>query len=367
MLTPGPKYDLEDAFKLRCEKLSEHYRGVVITSSDRYSTATFGEFKIICLRDPLTKSFISTIGFLFTSIFLLTKAIIVGDRFKLYVTYDPLKTGIIGALVAPLFRTRLLVEVNGDYMQDIIYSSIPGFYRRHFRKWLMITIEKFVLDRANGIKCLYSGQVDAFKPFSNNAQVVNFPNYVNCDGFKNLAETNEVLFAGFPFLIKGVDILIEAFKSVADKHEDWQLRILGYYPDTTELYSHMDGHPQISHQPPVDHAQMSEHIGRCGIFVLPSRTEAMGRVLIEAMAAGKPRIGSNAGGIPITIEHGVDGLLFKKGDVDALAQQLETLMSDPALREKLGRNARARYESEFTADLYFKSLHEFYSEVLLDK
>ena len=365
MLTPGPKYDLEDAFKLRCEKLSEYYRGVVITSSDRYSTATFGEFKIICLRDPLTKSFISTFGYLFLSIYLLAKGLIVGDKFKLYVTYDPLKTGIVGALVAPIFRARLIVEVNGDYMQDVIYLSIPGFYRRHFRKWLMVTIEKFVLNRAYGIKCLYKGQVDAFKPLLNNAKVVNFPNYVNGDGFKNLGERKEILFAGFPFLIKGVDILIEAFKLIADKHKDWNLRILGYYPDTTELYSHIDGHPQISHQPPVDHDEMCEHIGHCGIFVLSSRTEAMGRVLVEAMAAGKPRIGANVGGIPITIEHDVDGLLFEKENPQALAEAMDRLMSDSELRVKLGENARVRYEKRFSEEVYFKSLHDFYSQMLL--
>ena len=364
MLTTGPKYDLEDAFKLRCEKLSENYRGVVITSSDRYRSTSFGEFKIICLRDPLGKSFISTFGYIFLSIFLLAKAAIAGDRFRLYVTYDPLTTGIVGALVAPLFRARLVVEVNGDYMQDVIYSSIPGFYRRHFRKWLMVTIEKFVLNRATGIKCLYSGQVDAFKPFSNMAKVVNFPNHVNGDGFSNMGETKEVLFAGFPFHIKGVDILIEAFKSIAEKHKDWNLRILGYYPDTTELFSHIDGHPQISYQPPVNHDEMAKHIGHCGIFVLPSRTEAMGRVLVEAMAAGKPRIGANVGGIPTTIEHDVDGVLFEKENSQALAEQLDRLMSDPSLRERLGKNARLRYDADFSQEVYFRSLHKFYSQLL---
>ena len=58
MLTPGPKYNLEDTFRRRCENLSENYRGIVVTSSDCYRVVSYGEFKIICLKDPFSKSFI---------------------------------------------------------------------------------------------------------------------------------------------------------------------------------------------------------------------------------------------------------------------------------------------------------------------
>lgn len=364
MVSPGPNYNIEYTLRQRCERLSDNYRGVIITSGSRYESAEYGEFKVICFRDPLTKSFISTFVFFFSSIYLITKAIFERDKYQLYITYDPLKTGLIGALVAPLFGVRLLVEVNGDYMQDIIYASIPNFYRRQLKKWMMVSVEKFVLDRASGIKCLYKGQVDAFKPFKHEALEANFPDYVNGDCFKNLGETKEVLFAGFPFLIKGVDILIEAFKAVADKHKDWKLKILGYYPDMTEMNTHIDNHQQIYHHPAVDASEMPEQIGRCGIFVLPSRTEAMGRVLIEAMAAGKPRIGSKIGGIPTTIENNVDGLLFEMGNAPALSEQLDRLMSDASLRKELGDNARARYESEFTSQKYFAHLNDFYMQVI---
>jgi glycosyltransferase involved in cell wall biosynthesis len=364
IVIPGPNYNLEYSLKQRCEKLSNNYRGTIITSGNRYKKLRFGQFEIICFKDPLVKSFISTIGFLFYSLYLLPKAKLGGDKYELFITYDPLKTGLIGALIAPLFGARLLVEVNGDYMQDIIYASITGALRKHLKKWAMISVERFVLNRASGIKCLYEGQVDAFKPFKNNAKQTHFANYVYCDQFKNLGETSEILFAGFPFHIKGVDILIKAFKKVAENHQGWKLKILGYYPDMTELNVHIDGHPQIFHHPPVDTSKMPEQMGLCGIFVLPSRTEAMGRVLVEAMAAGKPRIGSDAGGIPTVIEHDIDGVLFKSEDVDALALQLDRLMSDPYLRERLGKNARERYETDFTANKYFERLNNFYSKVL---
>ena len=126
----------------------------------------------------------------------------------------------------------------------------------------------------------------------------------------------------------------------------------------------MDGHPQIFHQPPVLHSQIHLHIGACGIFVLPSRTEAMGRVLLESMAAGKPRIGADVDGIPTVIDNGRDGLLFAPGDAADLAAKLDLLMGDPELRRSLGRRGAERAREEFTADAYFTKLSQFYQKVL---
>ena len=105
-------------------------------------------------------------------------------------------------------------------------------------------------------------------------------------------------------------------------------------------------------------------MGRCGIFVLPSRTEAMGRVLLEAMACAKPRIGSDIEGIPTVIEDGQDGLLFRAGDAEDLARKLDRLMGDANLRKSLGMAGRMRSITEFNANHYFRRLLDFYGRVL---
>jgi glycosyltransferase involved in cell wall biosynthesis len=90
----------------------------------------------------------------------------------------------------------------------------------------------------------------------------------------------------------------------------------------------------------------------------------MGRVLIETMAAGKPRIGSNVDGIPTVINNGVDGLLVESENIDDLANKLEMLMSNPDLRYKLGKAGEIRAKKEFTEDVYIKNLENFYNEIL---
>ncbi|MDH5573226.1 MAG: glycosyltransferase family 4 protein, partial [Gammaproteobacteria bacterium] len=216
----------------------------------------------------------------------------------------------------------------------------------------------------DGIKLLFDSQIDPFQNVLNNKVIARFPCYVAIDKFENLKEENEILFVGFPFKRKGVDILIAAFKKIASRYPDWKLKILGWFPDHLELDSAIDKHPQIYHHKPVYYNEMPKHIGSCAVVVLPSRSEAMGRVLVEAMAAGKPRIGSNVDGIPTVINDGVDGLLVEPQNVDDLAEKLEMLICNSELRKTLGENGKRRALNEFSSETYYKNLFNFYNKLI---
>lgn len=363
-LSPGPKYNLEHVFSRRCEMLSNDFYGTVLTAGPKAQKVRYGRMDIHCISEKKPRSLKSTLGFLLLGFRYLYQAKKSGQPYDLFITYDPLKTGLLGAILCRFFKVKLVTEVNGDYTDDTIYMDIENPLKRRLKKFSMVNVERYVLKRADGIKLLYDGQVDSFRPFPRNPLISRFQNFVDANRFENLREEQVVLFAGYPFWIKGVDVLIEAFKIVAPKYPEWKLKILGHYPDQQFLEQYFQGHLQIFHHPAVDPADMPEHIGSCGIFVLASRTEAMGRVLLESMAAGKPRIGSRVGGIPSVIEDGVDGLLFENGSPSDLAKKLDTLMGDAALRQSLGKNARERYEREFLPDYYFELLRGFYKECL---
>jgi len=76
------------------------------------------------------------------------------------------------------------------------------------------------------------------------------------------------------------------------------------------------------------------------IFVLPSLNEGMGRVLVEAMAAGKPIVASNVGGIPDLVENDHNGLLVPPGDEKALAASIKQLLDDPEKAKLMGLRGR---------------------------
>jgi D-inositol-3-phosphate glycosyltransferase len=73
------------------------------------------------------------------------------------------------------------------------------------------------------------------------------------------------------------------------------------------------------------------------VTVLPSYYESFGMVALEAMACGSPVIASRVGGLVTTVRDGVTGFLVPDGDVEALAERIATLVADPELRWRLGR------------------------------
>lgn len=80
------------------------------------------------------------------------------------------------------------------------------------------------------------------------------------------------------------------------------------------------------------------------VFVFPSDTETLGFVAMEAMASGVPAVAARAGGIPDVVTHEENGLLFTPLDLGDLTRQVKRLVDDKALRERLGKKARADME-----------------------
>jgi glycosyltransferase involved in cell wall biosynthesis len=98
---------------------------------------------------------------------------------------------------------------------------------------------------------------------------------------------------------------------------------------------------------PLDDQQKRDFFAGLDLFALPSRSDSFGLVLLEAWANGLPNVAYRAGGPADVIRHEQDGLLVPCGDVPALAQALDRLISDAALRRSLGEAGRERTRREW--------------------
>jgi glycosyltransferase involved in cell wall biosynthesis len=141
---------------------------------------------------------------------------------------------------------------------------------------------------------------------------------------------------------KGFDILLSAFNKIAHKYPQWQLVILGEgelrqqledFRDELGLNHQVSFPGQIKNPFPV--------LKKSEIFILSSRYEGFGNVIIEAMGCGLPVIATDCPSGPREIIHdGVDGILVPTEDVCALAASMEHLMSNPEIAIRLGNTAK---------------------------
>jgi glycosyltransferase involved in cell wall biosynthesis len=99
--------------------------------------------------------------------------------------------------------------------------------------------------------------------------------------------------------------------------------------------------------------------------VLPSRSEGMGRVVIEAGCRARAVVGSRVGGIPDVVADGETGVLVPPEDVDALAAALVSVLSDRALAERLGTEGRKQVEPWLvTPEDYARRVRELVDHVV---
>lgn len=99
------------------------------------------------------------------------------------------------------------------------------------------------------------------------------------------------------------------------------------------------------------------------IFVLPSLNEGMGRVLVEAMAAGRPVVASNVGGIPDLVIEGENGILVPAADSKALAHGIGFLISNPDKRREMGDKGK-KMAIRFGTDSMVQKIDRLYLELL---
>jgi len=157
-----------------------------------------------------------------------------------------------------------------------------------------------------------------------------------------------LLFVGAFASYKGVDVLLEAYAGLMNAPP---LVMLGYetseYPIKTTKFP-----PNVVILKDWPHDAVMEAWRRCAVALVPSTcAEASPTVVIEAMAMGKPVIGSRLGGIVDQIVDGETGLLVQPGDVKELRQAMRILVDNISLRGRLGEAALRAVHSFFASSV----------------
>lgn len=266
----------------------------------------------------------------------------------------------IGAMVSMISRRKHLWHIREFVYEDYNLTYLLG--KRSFQFWAkkahtIICISKSILQRRildagikNNCKVIYNGLVDK----QTNIAPRSWQNKVPVIGIVGIIDpAKDQLIA-----IKAVNHLVKNNKPVL-------LRIIGNvssqpYFETMQKYVEQEGLSAY-----VDFAGFSNDIAAIfkdlDISLMCARNEALGRVTIESMMYGVPVVAFGSSGTVEIIEHEKTGLLFH-GSEETLAEQIERLMQDKALYERISAEGMSHVNQTFTVQTYTQ---KFLDEVLL--
>jgi glycosyltransferase involved in cell wall biosynthesis len=177
----------------------------------------------------------------------------------------------------------------------------------------------------------------------------------------------QVAFIGRVAESKGLNLLLAALERLG-RTVPWSLVVAGdgyYMPLVKKRVVASSLGDRIRFVGWVNGQEKVRLLHEAAVVAMPSIwAEAFGIVGIEAMASGRPVVAFDVGGVRDWLTHGVTGLLAPAGDVDALARNLATLLSDTAMAAELGRAGRKSVESHFTGDVHSDRLCDFYEKIM---
>ncbi len=279
-------------------------------------------------------------------------------RFDVLHLHSPNPTAEMAVLLNPSCRRRLVVSYVSDVVRQRIFFPL---YRCLLDRILsaadaVIVSSRGLLENSEGL----AGCRDKCRvvPFGIDLDEYPYPSA------PAEADPPFVLFVGRLVYYKGVQYLVEAARRLGR----WKFVIAGDGPYYATLKMMAEGmEDRVVFTGEVDDMYRASLMRECALLVLPSvaRSETFGIVQLEAMACWKPVINTSLPtGVPEVSLDGITGFTVPPCDVDALAEAVDRLMSDSALRSRMGEAARRRVEERFSLERMARETISVYDEVL---
>ena len=231
--------------------------------------------------------------------------------------------GFMGTILKKTLGKELIVELHGDW----------GFKKN------LSKIAPISLKNADKIRGVASYLIEKAKKTAPQKPYFLFPTFTDLNGFL-LERSGEfkkyILFVGRNDVVKGIKYLQEDYELVRGDFPGLELVLVGEGLSKGKLSLE----------------ETKKIMKDCYCLAVPSLTEGLPRVIMEAMALAKPVVASNVGGIPDLVKDGQAGLLFEAGNSKELAEKLRILLNDKELAVEMGKRGRELVRSNFSNEKY---------------
>lgn len=227
-------------------------------------------------------------------------------------------------------KAKVIISERNDPVHDLIS------WKSRLLRWLLFRYADGMVFQTNEAKSFYSEKIQRKSIVVHNPVTADLP-------FREDVIKKELVAVGRLEAQKNYDLLIRSFAQVYKKHPEYYLCIFGQGSENEKLQK-LTKELQVEANVTFEGFCLNVHerIKHSDIFVMSSDFEGMPNALMEAMAMGFPVVSSDcpSGGPRELIENGVNGVLFKVGEVNDLAEKIVYLIEHPQEKEHIAENAK---------------------------
>lgn len=173
---------------------------------------------------------------------------------------------------------------------------------------------------------------------------------------------NQILFSGTLYEGKGYKDLIKAFAKIAFQHPEWKIVLAGNGEEeqARSLAQSLGVENQVVLLGWVNGEAKHKAFSEAKALCLPSYAEGFPMAVLDAWAYGLPVVTTPVGGVPDVAVDGENMLLFEPGDIDKLSEQLELIITDDALRERLSEESKKLASEKFNLNTVTEEVAKLY-------
>lgn len=270
-------------------------------------------------------------------------------------------------------RVALVVESHGDFEVAVLEQRKVAFMRAY--RWAMGKAARYGLRHADVLRGVSKSTREQLMRWAAGKRVHQFMAWTDASAFRDrpraipVAEARDIVYAGVLIPRKEVHTLLTAFASIVDEIPDAHLWLVGKPENaayTAELHTQTAAlglQTRVTFVGRVTQAELGGYMARGRALVLPSLSEGLPRVVIEAMFSGLVVIASRVSGIPEVIEDGVTGYLITPKDPQGLANTLRRMYANPEVAAMTSR-ARTVAESVFSEQAFLEGYRQLLGAAL---
>ena len=244
-------------------------------------------------------------------------------------------------------RTKVILDVQGDWHGT---TRLYGSPLRRLLNPLNDVVAPFAVRHADAVRTV-STQTTALVAALGVEPAATFPSYVDAATFLErppavLPERPRAVFVGALERTKGLDTLLEAWRRAASEIPDAMLYVVGdgsMRREAEQLVAEFPGRVEWAQR--LSPEEVAAAMDSSWLLCLPSRSEGLPRVAVEAACRGRAIVGGDCAGVADVVSHGENGLLVDPDDPDGLAAALVRVLSDRGYAQRLGAAARGTGEA----------------------